>query len=35
MAVGVKARPDECFTVPLDLEKAHLFDKATGETIPA
>jgi multiple sugar transport system ATP-binding protein len=35
MPVGVKARPDECFAVPLDLEKAHLFDKATGEIIPA
>jgi multiple sugar transport system ATP-binding protein len=35
MPVGVKARPDQCFAVPLDLEKAHLFDKATGEIIPA
>jgi multiple sugar transport system ATP-binding protein len=35
MPVGVKARPDESFAVPLDLEKAHLFDKTTGEIIPA
>jgi multiple sugar transport system ATP-binding protein len=35
MSVGVKARPNQCFAVPLDLEKAHLFDKATGEIIPA
>jgi multiple sugar transport system ATP-binding protein len=34
MQVGVTARPDETFDVPLDLEKAHLFDGATGEIIP-
>ncbi len=34
MPVGVKARPDETFDVPLDLDQAHLFDKATGDVIP-
>jgi multiple sugar transport system ATP-binding protein len=35
MPVGVQARPDEFFNVPLDLDKMHLFDKATGQVIPA
>lgn len=33
MPVGVTAEPDNRFDVPLDLEKAHLFDKATGRVI--
>jgi multiple sugar transport system ATP-binding protein len=35
MSVGVRARPDEPFDVALDLQRAHLFDKVTGEVIPA
>ena len=33
MPVGVAAEPDQRFDVPLDLDKAHLFDKATGRVI--
>jgi multiple sugar transport system ATP-binding protein len=33
MPVGVAAAPDQRFDVPLDLDKAHLFDKATGLVI--
>ena len=34
MPVGINARPDEPFDVALDLLRAHLFDKVTGEVIP-
>jgi len=33
MPVGVAAQPDQPFEVALDLERAHLFDKATGQVI--
>jgi multiple sugar transport system ATP-binding protein len=35
MHVGVAAEPDRPFEVGLDLERAHLFDRATGQAIPA
>lgn len=35
MPVGVAAEPDHPFEVALDLDKAHLFDRASGEVIPA
>jgi multiple sugar transport system ATP-binding protein len=34
MPIGINARPDEPFDVVLDLQRAHLFDKVTGEVIP-
>ncbi len=33
MPVGVAAEPDRPFDVSLDLEKTHLFDKATGQVV--
>jgi multiple sugar transport system ATP-binding protein len=33
MPVGVAAAPDQSFEVALDLERAHLFDKATGQMV--
>ena len=33
MPVGVAAQPDQPFEVALDLDRAHLFDKATGQVI--
>jgi multiple sugar transport system ATP-binding protein len=33
MPVGVAAEPDRPFEVALDLERAHLFDKSTGQVI--
>jgi multiple sugar transport system ATP-binding protein len=35
MPVGVAAEPDRPFDVALDLLRAHLFDRATGQAIPA
>jgi multiple sugar transport system ATP-binding protein len=35
MPVGVAAEPDQPFDVALDLDRAHLFDQATGQVIPA
>jgi multiple sugar transport system ATP-binding protein len=35
MPVGVAAAPDQPFEIALDLERAHLFDKTTGDVIPA
>jgi multiple sugar transport system ATP-binding protein len=34
MQVGIAAEPDRPFEVALDLERAHLFDKSTGQVIP-
>ncbi|WP_315834222.1 sn-glycerol-3-phosphate ABC transporter ATP-binding protein UgpC [Bradyrhizobium prioriisuperbiae] len=34
MPVGVRAKPDEAFDIPLHLDQAHLFDKASGDVIP-
>jgi multiple sugar transport system ATP-binding protein len=33
MPVGVAAAPDQPFEVALDLDRAHLFDKATGQVV--
>jgi multiple sugar transport system ATP-binding protein len=33
MPVGVPAEPDQPFRVALDLDRAHLFDKATGRAV--
>jgi multiple sugar transport system ATP-binding protein len=33
MQVGIAAEPDRPFEVALDLERAHLFDKSTGQVI--
>jgi len=33
MPVGVAAEPDQPFEVALDLDRAHLFDKATGQVV--
>jgi multiple sugar transport system ATP-binding protein len=35
MQVGVAAEPDQPFDVGLDLQRAHLFDKASGQVIVA
>jgi multiple sugar transport system ATP-binding protein len=34
MQVDIAAEPDRTFDVTLDLERAHLFDKSTGQIIP-
>jgi multiple sugar transport system ATP-binding protein len=35
MPVGVAAEPDRPFDVAIDIERTHLFDRATGQAIPA